>query len=117
MKSAVAQSILLFLTPFAMALPTGGASSDVTTQGYTAPGSTCKVFRGQMICARDEATPEGEGTVSTQGYTAPGSTCKVFRGQMICARDEVAPEGTVTTQGYTAPGSTCKVFRGQMICS
>jgi hypothetical protein len=89
MKSAVAHSILLFLAPFALALPTGAASSDVTTQGYTAPGSTCKSFRGQIICTRDEAAPADEaateGTVSTQGYTAPGAKCTPYRGQMICS--------------------------------
>jgi hypothetical protein len=113
MKFAVSNSILLFLTPFALALPTGGDSSTVTPQGYTVPGSNCKEFRGQIICARDEAAPAD---VGTQGYTAPGSNCKEFRGQIICARDEAAP-ADVGTQGYTAPGSNCKTFRGQIICS
>jgi hypothetical protein len=123
MKFTIAQSILLFLAPLALALPTGGDSSVVSPQGYTAPGSTCREFRGQIICARDEAQAAPAGSeVGTQGYTAPGSTCREFRGQIICARNAKAAsaEPEVGTQGYTWPGpdgKTCREFRGQIICA
>ncbi|KAH6623149.1 hypothetical protein F5144DRAFT_582504 [Chaetomium tenue] len=113
MKFAVSQTILLLLAPLALALPTGGASSTITPKGYTAPGNNCREFRGQMICARDDAAPTN---VGKRGYTAPGSNCREFRGQMICARDEAAP-AEADKRGYTVPGSNCKEFRGQMICS
>ncbi|KAK3293842.1 uncharacterized protein B0H64DRAFT_475407 [Chaetomium fimeti] len=113
MKFAVSQSILLLLAPFALALPTGGESSTITPKGYTVPGSNCREFRGQIICARDEDAPAD---VEKRGYTVPGSNCKEYRGQIICARDEDAP-ADVEKRGYTVPGSNCKVFRGQVICS